>query len=141
MSLEILEDLRKAIIQYNNELAISSAKKLVEEKIDPIKALDVMTKAIKEVGDGFGRGELWLPDLVGAADAMSAAMPVIDEEIKRTGATRESLGTIVMGTVYGDIHSIGKTMVATLLTAEGFQVYDLGINLSLIHISEPTRPY
>ena len=130
MSLEILEDLRKAIIQYNNELAISSAKKLVEEKIDPIKALDAMTKAIREVGDGFGKGELWLPDLVGAADAMSAAMPVIDEEIKRTGATRESLGTIVMGTVYGDIHSIGKTMVATLLTAEGFQVYDLGINVT-----------
>jgi len=130
MSVEVLANLKKAIVEYDNEGAAGWARRAVEAKIDPIEALDTMTVAIREVGDGFGRGELWLPDLVGAADAMSSAMPIIEEEIERVGASRESLGTVVIGTVYGDIHSIGKTMVATLLTAHGFAVNDLGINVT-----------
>jgi len=89
-----------------------------------------MTVAIRQVGEGFGNGELWLPDLVGAAAAMTSAMPIIEEEIKRAGAKRESVGIVVIGTVYGDIHTIGKTMVATMLTADGFAVIDLGINVT-----------
>jgi len=130
MNIEVLESLKKTIIEYDREGAASWAKKVVEERIDPTKALDAMTSAIRQIGDGFSRGELFLPDLVGAADAMSAATPIIEEEIKRVGAKRESLGTVVIGTVYGDIHTIGKTMVATLLTANGFAVNDLGINVT-----------
>jgi methylmalonyl-CoA mutase cobalamin-binding domain/chain len=129
MGAEVLEDLKKAILQYNSELAVSSAKKVVEQKLDPLKALDVMAEAIRQVGDGYGKGELWLPDLVGAGETMSDAMPIIEEEIKKRGMKRKSLGTVVIGTVYGDIHSIGKTMVASLLAAEGFDVHDLGINV------------
>ena len=141
MSVEVLENLRKAIIEYDGEAAANWARKTVEGKIDPIKALDTMTVAIREVGEGFGRGELWLPDLVGAADAMTSAMPIIEEEIRRVGAKRESLGTVVIGTVYGDIHSIGKTMVATLLTAHGFAVNDLGINVTAEGFVEGIKRY
>ena len=141
MSDEILEDLKKTIIEYDGEKAIVLAKKALEEKIEPIKALDAMTEAIKQVGDGFGKGELWLPDLVGAADAMSSAIPIIEEEIKRTGAKRVSLGRVVIGTVFGDIHSIGKTMVCTLLIAEGFEVYDLGINIKAEEFLEAIKKY
>lgn len=130
MSVEILEGIKKSIIEYDAEGAASCARKAVKEKMDPIKVLDAITEAIREVGDGFGRGELWLPDLVGAADAMSSAMPILEQEIKRRGVKRASLGTIVIGTVYGDIHSIGKNMVCALLTAEGFTVHDLGINVT-----------
>ncbi len=130
MSAEILENLKKAITGYDREGAVDWARKAVQERIDPIKALDTMTVAIRQIGDGFGQGELWLPDLVGAAAAMTAATPIIEEEIKRVGARRESLGIVVIGTVYGDIHTIGKTMVATLLTANGFAVNDLGINVT-----------
>jgi corrinoid protein of di/trimethylamine methyltransferase len=130
MGTEVLEELKKAILTYNLEGAADWAKKAVQEKIDPIEALDSMTVAIRQVGEGFGKGELWLPDLVGAAAAMTSAMPIIEGEIKRAGAKRESVGTIVIGTVYGDIHTIGKTMVATMLTADGFAVYDLGINVT-----------
>jgi corrinoid protein of di/trimethylamine methyltransferase len=130
LSVEILEGIKKSIIEYDAEGAASCARKAVKEKMDPIKVLDAITKAIREVGDGFGRGELWLPDLVGAADAMSSAMPILEQEIKRRGVKRASLGTIVIGTVYGDIHSIGKNMVCALLTAEGFTVHDLGINVT-----------
>jgi len=113
----------------------------VEEKVDPIKALDAMTESIRQVGDRFGKGELWLPDLVGAADAMQAAMPIIEEEFKRRGTKRESLGSIVAGTVFGDIHSIGKTMVCTLLTAEGFEVHDLGVNIKAEEFVEAIENY
>ena len=65
-----------------------------------------------------------------AAEAMKSAMPILEEEIKRRGVMRESLGTVVIGTVFGDIHDIGKTMVATVLMAEGFSVHDLGINIT-----------
>jgi len=130
MGVEVLEDLKKAIIGYDREAAANLARKAVQEKIDPLKALDAMTVAIRQVGDGFGKGELFLPELVAAAAAMAAAAPIIEEEINRVDARRESLGTVVIGTVYGDIHTIGKTMVATLLTADGFVVNDLGINVS-----------
>jgi len=126
---EVLDNFRRAIYEYNNELAVESAKKAVEIGIDPLEALDIMTVAIREIGDAFGRGELWLPDLVGASDAMQSAVPVLEEEIKKRGENRESLGIVVIGTVFGDIHSIGKTMVATLLTAAGFEVHDVGVNV------------
>jgi len=141
LSNDIFENLKKAITEYDADKAASLAKKAVEEKIDPVKVLDAMTKAIRKVGDGFGRGELWLPDLVGAADAMSSAVPIIEKEIERTGARRESLGTIVAGTVFGDIHSIGKTMICTLLAAEGFKVHDLGINIKAEQFLEAIKKY
>jgi len=141
VSIEVLENLKKAIMEYDSEGAANWARKAVEEKVDPVEALDAMTVAIRRVGNGFGRGEFWLPDLIGAADAMSAATPILEEEIKRRGARRESLGTVVIGTVYGDIHTIGKTMVATLLTANGFQVYDVGINVTAEKFVEAIKQY
>ncbi len=127
---KILEDLRKSIIEYDNNLAYKSAEHIVKMGIDPLKAIDVMTVTIREIGDAFGRGELWLPDLVGASDAKQAAVPILEKEIKKRGQHRETLGIVVAGTVFGDIHSIGKTMVTTLLTAAGFQVEDLGVNVT-----------
>jgi len=100
-----------------------------------------MTVAIREIGDAFGAGELWLPELVGVATAMTAATPIIEEEIERVGATRESQGTVVIGTVYGDIHTIGKTMVSTMLTADGFAVNDLGINVTAKSFVEATNEH
>ena len=141
MDKEILNDLKKAIILYDKEGAMSLAKKTVDKKIDPIKALASMTEAIRGVGDGYAKGELWLPDLVGAADAMQSAMPIIEKEIERKGVKRETLGIVVIGTVYGDIHSIGKTMVATLLQAEGLTVHDLGVNVKTEQFIETIKKY
>ncbi len=129
MVAEVMEKLKQAVIEYDSEAAASWARKAVAEKIEPVKTLEVLTEAIRQVGDRFGRGELWLPDLVGAADAMQAAMPVVEEELNRVGAKRDSLGIVVVGTVFGDIHDIGKAMVCTLLTAGGFETHDLGVNV------------
>ena len=141
MSTDVLENLKKAIVEYDSEEAANWARRAIQEKIDPVKTLAAMTAAIRQVGDSFGKGELWLPDLIGAADAMTSATPIIEKEIKRRGITRESLGTVVIGTVYGDIHTIGKTMVATLLIAEGFVVNDLGINVTSERFVEGIKKY
>ena len=141
MTVETLENLKRAVIECDAEAAASWARKAVEAKIDPIKAADALTEAIRQVGDRFGRGELWLPDLVGAADAMQAAMPILEEELKRIDAKRETLGIVVAGTVFGDIHSIGKSMVCTLLTAGGFEVHDLGVNIKAEEFLEAVEKY
>ena len=129
MSNEILEGLKRAILEYDQQSAANWSQQAIQAGIDPVSALDVLTEAIRFIGDEFGKGELWLPDLIGASEAMLAATPILEAEITRKGATRTSRGTVVIGTVFGDLHNIGKAMVATLLKAEGFQVHDLGINV------------
>ncbi len=141
MESEILENLKRVVTEYDVEGAVTWATNAVKEKVDPIKALDAMTEAISRVGDGFENGKLWLPDLVGAAAVMQGATPILEEEIKRIGARRESLGTVVIGTVYGDIHTIGKTMVATLLRADGFVVNDQGTNVTAEEFVEAIKKY
>lgn len=141
MESEILENLRRAVLEYDSKGAVSWARKAVEEKIAPLKALDALTEAIKEVGDGFGKGELFLPEIVGAADAMKSATPIIEEELKKMGAKRDSVGTVVMGTVFGDIHDIGKSMVCMLLATDGFEVIDLGVNVEAERFIESVRKY
>ena len=126
---EILENLKRAVKEYDAKSAADCAREALDNRIDPITAMDAVTEAIRDVGDRFGKGELWLPDLVGAAGAMQSAMDVLEAEIKRIGAKRQSLGTVVIGTGFGDIHNIGKDMVSTLLIAAGFEVHNLGVNI------------
>ena len=130
MVMAIYDNLKRAVTEYDAPKAESLAREVIRKNQDLIKALDAMTDAVRQVGEGFGKGELFLPDIVGAAEAMTAATPILEEEIKKRGMERESLGNVVIGTVYGDIHTIGKTMVATMLTVEGFSVHDAGINVS-----------
>lgn len=129
MSTGTLELLKIAVLDYDRAKAASLAKKAIKEGVSPIKGLDTLTAAIRQVGDGYDKGELWLPDLIGAGDAMEGATSIFEEALQRLGAKRQSLGTIVLGTVYGDIHNIGKAMVGALLTADGFTVYDIGVDV------------
>ncbi len=139
MSSDILGNLKQAILDYDPDASAEWAQKAIAAGISPAEALQTMTDAIRQIGEGFSCGDMFLPDLVGAADAMTAATPVIEAEIQRTGAERQSTGTVVIGTVYGDIHTIGKTMVATLLQAEGFTVHDAGINVTAEQFVESVR--
>jgi corrinoid protein of di/trimethylamine methyltransferase len=117
------------VIDFDTDNAEATARKAVESGVDPLKAAEALTEGIREVGEKFGTGELFLPDLVCASEVVKQALPIITREIERLGKTLKSLGKIVIGTVFGDIHSIGKSMVATLLFASGFEVIDLGINV------------
>ncbi len=130
MSSDELEGLKKAILEYDADAAVALTQECVDGGMDPQAIMDAMTAAIREVGDGYGQGELFLPDLVGAANALEKASPIVTAALKQAGAKRDSLGKVVIGTVAGDIHTIGKSMVISLMTAEGFEVVDLGTNVA-----------
>lgn len=131
MSTEILDNLAKAVQEFDQEGAANWAQQAMDAGVDPLVALETLTVTIREIGDAFGRGECFLPELVGSADAMQSAMPIIEAVIEEQGKERESAGKVVVGTVAGDIHNIGKTILCTLLTADGFEVIDLGIDVPL----------
>jgi len=130
MEKKILEELGRTVTEFDADGAEETAKKAIGTGIDPLKAVDSLIAAIRQIGDAFGRGETFLPELIGAAASLQRAMPVIEAEILRKGTMRESLGRVVIGSVAGDMHNIGKSMVSSLMTAEGFYVQDLGINVS-----------
>jgi methylmalonyl-CoA mutase cobalamin-binding domain/chain len=127
---EVLGYIKQAVAGFDRKGVEELTKKAIGEKIDPVVIFDALKDAITKIGEDFSKGDIFLPQLVGAADAMEGGMPLIIEEIKKQGKALKSLGTVAIGTVFGDIHSIGKTMVATLLAAEGFFIKDLGINVS-----------
>ena len=125
----ILDKLKSMVLDFDIDIAEETAKEAIESGIDPIEAANALTEGIQIVGDKFGSGELFLPDLVCASEVLKKAFPVINAEIEKRGEKAASLGKVVLGTVFGDIHNIGKDMVSTLLYAAGFEVIDLGINV------------
>lgn len=129
MTEEALHNLRRSILEFDKELGIMTAQEIVDEGSDVLGAMDVLTSAMREIGEGFERNELWLPDLMAGASTMSAIMPIIEEKLRAEKKVRQSQGIVVIGTVRGDIHDIGKNMVATLLVADNYTVYDLGVDL------------
>ncbi len=108
--------------------------RLIEEGLangmDPLDAVEKgLSKGITKVGDDFGAGIFFLPELIQAANAMKEGVAILDEKIKASGKERKSLGKIVIGTVKGDIHDIGKSVVSAVLQANGYDVVDIGIDV------------
>ncbi|RLG91997.1 dimethylamine corrinoid protein 3 [Candidatus Bathyarchaeota archaeon] len=127
---EIIEGLKKAVLNYDVEAAAELAKKAVDAGIDPVKAIEEgLAAGIREVGEKFGRKEIFLPELIMAAETMNSGLKVLEPEIKKRKTERKSMGKVLIGTVAGDIHDIGKTIVAAMLTANGFEVIDLGVDV------------
>jgi corrinoid protein of di/trimethylamine methyltransferase len=138
----ILEDLKRSIIEGNAEEAKKFTLKSLEKGIDPLQALDVTYEAIRYVGEKFEKGELFIPDLFMASEAMKSATEILTKEIlKKSEKKIKTLGRIVIGTVAGDIHDIGKTIVSTMLMAAGFEVIDLGVDVSVEKFIEAVKKY
>ena len=126
----LLDKLAKAIADGDEQTAGTVAQEIIAAGIDPVEAvLQGATKGLDVVGERFQRLEAFLPDLIQAGDAMKACVAVFKQHISPEQMTKISLGDVVIGTVFGDIHDIGKNLVATMLTASGFEVHDLGINV------------
>ncbi|OQY23114.1 MAG: hypothetical protein B6I34_05005 [Anaerolineaceae bacterium 4572_32.1] len=131
MHQELFQAMAQSIIEGEIEDAEHLAKQSIKQGIDPLEAINKgFVIGVNHVGERYSIGELFLPDLVLAGEAMKAAVAVLEPEMKRRGAERKMLGQIVLGTVEGDIHEIGKTLVGTMLSASGFQVHDLGVDVS-----------
>ena len=123
----VLSEIISAVKNFDVDAAVAAAKKSLEIGMDPIKVIEEgIAKALRDVGDKFERGELFLVHLAAAAEAAMQAIKVLEPEIAAKKLERKAIGKVVIGTVEGDIHSIGKNLVATLLTANGFEVYNLG---------------
>jgi corrinoid protein of di/trimethylamine methyltransferase len=130
MNTKIEEELYENILNGDFELSRDIALNALQIGIDPLKSINsILIPAIEVVGERFSKKEYFLPDLMRSANAMRNAMEIFEEAIKAKGVERKSLGRIVIGTVKGDIHEIGKSIVASLLAAKGFEVYDLGVDV------------
>jgi len=128
---ELFAQMAQAIVDGDPEGAEALARQALELGIDPLEAINRgFSPGINRVGELFASGEYFLPDLVIGGEAMKAAVAVLEPELARRQEKREVLGKVVIGTVEGDIHEIGKTLVATMLSANGFQVRDVGVDVS-----------
>ena len=140
MSQELFDAMRQSIIDGDEDKAEMLAKQAVAQGLDPLDAIDQgFVQGINYVGDQFGAGEMFLPDLMIAAEAMKKAVAVLEPEMTKRGTQRQVLGKVVLGTVKGDIHEIGKNLVATMLSASGFAVYDLGVDVPFEKFAETAR--
>ena len=131
METERYEAMKNSILDGDEELAAELAIKALEDDLDLTMAMsEGYLKGIQEVGELYQAGEFFLPELVCAADAMKVALEILTPAlIKLSGDTSVTKGHVVIATVEGDVHDIGKKIVAAMLTAGGYEVYDMGIDV------------
>jgi corrinoid protein of di/trimethylamine methyltransferase len=129
MSEEMFKAMAQSVIDGDTDQAAELAQQALAQGILPLDAINQgFVLGVNQVGQQYACGEMFLPDLVMAGEAMKAAVAVLEPEMQKSGTQRKMLGKIVLGTVRGDIHEIGKTLVGTMLGASGFDVYDLGVD-------------
>jgi corrinoid protein of di/trimethylamine methyltransferase len=130
MSSEILEKLSHSIIIGEPEQTVELTKQALAAGVEPMEIIQQgLIPGMNSVGEKFQCGDYFLPDLIIAADGMQQAMEILEPELRVRQQVYKSAGTVVLGTVKGDIHEIGKSLVATMLSANGFKVYDLGVDV------------
>ncbi len=140
MSEELFATMKQSIIDGDEDAAAAVAQQALAAGIDPLDAINVgFVAGMAYVGDQFSAGEMFLPDMMLAAEAMKAALTVLEPEMQKRGTHRTMLGKVVLGTVKGDIHEIGKNLVATMLSASGFEVFDLGVDVPFEKFIEKAR--
>lgn len=136
MHQDTFDAMRLSIIEGAPEHAVALAHTALEMGIEPLDAINLgYVPGITYIGEQFGRHEVFLPDIMMAAEAMKKAVAVLEPEMQRRGLQRQMLGKVVLGTVKGDIHEIGKNLVGTLLAASGFLVFDLGTDVAAEHFA------
>jgi len=127
--IECFEKLRQGILEFDEDATKEAAEEVVKTGEDPVKAVNIMASTLNELGDKYQAGEVYLPELVMASDAFKLAMSVLEPEIVKKGGAQEVRPKVVIGTVKGDIHQIGKDIVSMFLMTAGFEVVDLGVEV------------
>ena len=122
------EELLNAVINLEEEKSYDLVKKMVKENVDPDKIIEILKNGVDEIGDRFSKKEYFLTELVMAGEIFQQSVKIL-EPLLKTNEKSKSLGTVVIGTVSGDVHDIGKNIFVTLLQAAGYDVYDLGVDI------------
>ena len=121
------EEIVNAVLSFDGDKVTEATKKALKQGQDPVKIVDELTKALRIVGKKFEDGEFFLMHLVAAAEPVQRVIKeILEPEMMKKKEARKSLGKVVLGTVAGDIHDIGKNIVGAMLFAAGFEVYDVG---------------
>ena len=136
---KILKDLQKSILEYDSAGAVTAAKAAIAAKMDPLKAIEKgLVPSIESIGEKFEKMEIYLPELMLAAEAMKSALALLLPLIPK--GSKGAKATVIIGTVQGDVHEIGKNIVSSMLIAGGFNVVDLGVDVkTTIFINEAKR--
>ena len=138
---QILENLATSIVEGDEDMAIENARTALEMQVDPLEAVEQgLSKGMDVIGEQFGSGDVFLPELLMAANAFKAAMDILKPELETQNKQTEHRGTVLVGTVKGDVHNIGKDIVRTVLETKGFDVVDMGVdNDALTIIQEAAK--
>jgi corrinoid protein of di/trimethylamine methyltransferase len=137
---ELFRAMAQSIIDGDTDVAAELAKRAIETGVDPLDAINEgFVRGINRVGEEFSRENMFLPELVLAGEAMKAAIGVLEPEMAKEGTARQIHGKVVLAAAPGDIHDIGKSLVGTMLSASGFQVFDLGVDVPISAVVEKVR--
>jgi trimethylamine corrinoid protein len=129
---ELLRSMNEAIVAGDKAAAAALGAEAVRSGADLLEVIEKgYVPGLQRVGELWEQGEYFLPELISSAEAMKAAMAVLKPELDRKNIEARGGGKVVIGTVEGDIHDIGKNLVASMLQAGGFEVYDLGADVKL----------
>ncbi len=130
MASDLLQEIQDALINCQTEQVLKLVEEAISDEIDASLIVNQgLTPGIRVLGDRFEKGEAFLPELAVAAETMKEALEFLEPHLAKA-IDEKSLGKVVIGTVQGDIHDIGKSIVATMLTVAGFTVFDLGIDVA-----------
>lgn len=131
-----------SMVQCDEELALRTINQAIEAGLDPVEILaEGFSAGIRKVGDQFGMGQLFLPELILSAEVMKKVSAIVDDAVAKKGQTTTEKGTMVMATVEGDVHDIGKGIVVSLIKTQGIKVIDLGRDVSVATIIEKAEEY
>jgi corrinoid protein of di/trimethylamine methyltransferase len=127
---DVLCAISAAVQQGDDDACVAGARQALAQGVSPLTIINEgLTAGIRIVGEKFGSGEMFLPELMMAMKTMKEGIKVVEPELKKAKLEQKSLGKVVIGTVKGDIHDIGKNIVASLMELAGLSVVDLGINV------------
>jgi corrinoid protein of di/trimethylamine methyltransferase len=127
-----LETLVKAVMDGEQDETLAAAKQVIQEGVPVEQVIEALTAGMREIGRQFACLDIFLPEMLMAAQAMKAVMQELGPELKKSAIVAEKKGCVVIGAVEGDMHEIGKNIIITLLTVQGFEVHDLGTNVNVL---------
>jgi 5-methyltetrahydrofolate--homocysteine methyltransferase len=137
----VLSEIRNSLINLDIDKTLELVKKAIDQGFKPLDIINTMAEGMKVIGDMFERGEYFISDLIVASEIFKEVMKVLEPLIMKEKEVMKPVGRVVIGTIEGDIHDIGKNLVATMLRVNGFEVIDLGVDVSPQKFVEAVKQY